>query len=83
MITDKDMQRIKDALLGTCDSVTAVLERLEIDADENDVEDKLLDGNPSVEECKVCNWWFESCDLVCEEDENQNGTCDDCREETC
>lgn len=79
-LTDDEIAAIKHALLGTCDSVEAVLERMGLDADAAAVEDALLDGTPSVECCQGCHWWFESGDLV-GDDPDQAGFCSDCRDE--
>ena len=49
MITDSQLDTLKHALLGSCDLLGTVLERLEIDASIEVVEDRLLDGAMSVE----------------------------------
>ncbi len=78
-MTEELMQKIADSLLGTCDTVNIVLERMDKDDEEYDIEeiiDSLLDFQ--VERCQHCGWWFECCELVAENDED-NGNCEDCR----
>jgi hypothetical protein len=81
MITDEQIDQIKSELLGTCQSLIYVLEKLDIDASLEEAEDRLLDGD-SVELCMVCNWWHESCCLEYS-DELGGGICDQCQEEEC
>lgn len=77
-ITDDEMELVKYNLVGTCRAVSEVLEELEIDANLEEVEHKLLDGN-SVEECNECGWWFDSFDL--EHIEHIGTVCEQCMED--
>lgn len=67
-------EELKDYLLGTCLSLDHAIEQLELDL-EVDWEDEILSAN--VELCLGCGWWYESGDLV-HEDEADTGYCEDC-----
>ena len=75
MITDEQIHEIADTLNGTCNSIESVLERLALELDVSDVEDRLLDVN--LERCPDCEWWCESWELV--DDEGHVVGCDSCR----
>lgn len=65
-------------LRGTCETLEAYIERLDLPIDSETLEDELL--NVSTEICGGCGWWHEVSDL--EFDEARNcGLCDQCREE--
>lgn len=72
-MTNEQARDVADALDGTADFIETVLERLDIEADVNDVEDRVLDFN--IERCPGCDWWMESALL-----DNDDGCCDDCTE---
>lgn len=61
---------------GTCTSEVEIAEALDIEEDE--VTDLLLEAN--IECCGGCEWWFESCNLVFDE-ERGKGFCEDCEPE--
>ena len=66
-------------LLGTCDSIDMVLGRMDCVPEQFNteyIEDRLLDDN--IERCKGCGWWFESCMLE-SDNEDECGKCEDCR----
>lgn len=73
------MEKVKDDLLGTCQSIATVVERHELECQEDEVEDRLLDEPNAVELCGVCNWWHNPCDLEWN-DELNAGVCDQCKE---
>lgn len=60
MITDTQLNTLKHELLGTCQLLATLLERLEIDAPVEEAESRLLDGAMAVECCSGCGWWAES-----------------------
>jgi hypothetical protein len=66
-------------LRGTTDPLreARVCETLWLSA--GDLEDTLLDAD--LERCQGCGWWFDSFDLVGDEDDDEAGYCDDCRAE--
>lgn len=70
------LRKIAGDLEGTCQSLTAVLERYEFEADEGEVEDQLL--SLGLERCPHCEWWMESCELI--NDAGDVVGCDQCRE---
>ena len=55
-LSETERDELKDELIGTCDNVDAVLERLGYDIALETAEDQLLDGANSVERCPVCEW---------------------------
>jgi hypothetical protein len=77
-MTNEELDRLKHHLLGTMQTVDQALEKLEIGADPAEAESSLLDGNPSVECCGDCGWWFESCDLTWSDEKNAGLCCDCC-----
>ncbi len=81
MSDNRIIEKIGTRLLGTCSSIDNVLATL-VDNPENydvdTIENDLLDFD--VERCENCGWWFESCELV-SEDEEITGKCKDCRNE--
>ena len=87
-LTVGQLQQLADRLRGTADSIQRGIETLEINPDDfdvNEVESELLDHN--CECCKGCGWWFETHELVPDEEEYDNedeetektGHCQDCR----
>jgi hypothetical protein len=82
-LSDGDLDRLKYRLMGTCDSIDVALESLDLQdvTDSTTASDQLLDGNPSVESCAGCDWWFESAMLTFNEEECRS-FCDDCREKS-
>lgn len=68
MISDLQLDKLKHDLLGTCQLLGAVLERLEVDAPVEEAEDRLLDGAMAVECCVGCGWWHESALMEYSED---------------
>jgi len=61
-------------LQGTCQSLDAAVEFLELDP-VVDWEDEMLSAG--MELCLGCGWWHESGELV-HEDEADTGYCEDC-----
>lgn len=57
---DNVFEQIAAELLGTCTSVTYIIDKYELD-ESIDLEDILIDFN--VEQCMGCGWWHESCEL--------------------
>lgn len=73
---------LANQLLGTCKSIESVLDQDdELDAlrdcSIDDLEDMVISKN--VERCDGCDWWFESGDLV--DENNEPVGCEDCRKE--
>jgi len=75
-LTADQLEDLKHDLLGTCGTVEQALARLGIDTDPEEAEERLLDGNPSVELCGGCEWWFESCCLEFDETRSAGFCCD-------
>lgn len=71
MITDNQLAALKQELEGSCLLLDVALERLEIDASAEEAEDRLLDGQGSIERCVGCGWWHES--AVMEMSDEHNG----------
>lgn len=71
----EDAIRLAKHVQGTCLSVEQALETLEIDADADEAEEALEAQN--YERCAGCGWWFESSELI-DDDDNVVG-CDQCR----
>lgn len=71
-------QKISEALVGTSDSVERAAESVGVPEDFclDDPEDKLLNHN--VECCEGCGRWFESHDLV--DDDEESSVCEGCRD---
>lgn len=69
--------KVAQYILGTCQTLSAVIDYFDLDIDENEFEDELL--NENVEMCQGCGWWFESSDLIDDDMENP-GYCKQCRE---
>lgn len=77
MLPKDDIERVADRLVGTADLVETALEALGIDADPDEVEDRLGDITNPIERCSGCDWWYYIHDLV---DENSEPTvCESCR----
>lgn len=76
MITNEQLEEIKQKLLGTCQGLHVVLDEMGIEESVDEVEDRLLDGN-AVECCMECHWWFESHALEMS-DEHNGPVCEDC-----
>lgn len=62
-------------LEGTCNSAHMAIEYFDLDCTIEDVEEAMLDMN--LEQCPMCGWWTESCELV--DDEGDVVGCDQCR----
>jgi hypothetical protein len=75
-LSDEDLDKLKDALVGTCDSLEKTLCELGLDVLEDIAVDRLLDGSRSVERCEGCEWWFES--SVLEPDPSGKILCEQC-----
>lgn len=73
----KNRNKLAAYLEGTCQSLEAAVEFLELDPNV-DWEDEMLSAN--MEECRGCGWWHESGDLV-HERERDTGFCEDCLDE--
>lgn len=76
-MTTPDWNRIADAALGSCTSVSQLADQFEVDEDE--VEERLLDLN--VEVCPMCGWWVDSGELIEDDHDDGDPVCDDCRPE--
>lgn len=76
--TDEQLRKIAEHLEGTCSLISSVLDKLELDFDPSDVEDRLLSLN--VERCSGCDWWMESSDLV--DADGEVVGCDQCRKKS-
>lgn len=75
MITQDDMTRVAERLLGTCNSLDSALEE-ELGADFADVPIEMLEIlDDQVLQCEQCGWWCESSEI----DDDQ--ACEDCRED--
>lgn len=70
-------QNLAHYLEGTCQSIDAAIEYLELDPTV-DWEDEMLTAG--MELCMGCGWWHASSELVHENDED-TGYCDQCVEE--
>lgn len=78
MINVEILRKIKDKYYGTCVSLSYIIDSEELDIDENELEDRLLDVN--LEKCKLCDWWYDSGELLDDENEDSEpGFCSDCR----
>ena len=79
--TEAQIDAIAEAVQGTCDSLEAVCERLEIPiGDVNELESALVDVN--TERCTGCGWWSESCELSGLGDTDLGeGLCQDCKDD--
>lgn len=80
MISEQQLENLKHDLLGTCQLLGPVLERLGIDAPVEEAEDRLLDGAIAVECCAGCGWWHESA-LMEYSDERRGPACQQCEPE--
>ena len=81
-LTAKQETEIAEYLEGTCKSVAQVFDAFDFDCAEDDVYEAVL--NNGIEECTGCNWWFETCELIPDPDEEGSalelhGLCGDCR----
>ncbi len=74
MVTIDKMQEVKSAVLGTCTTLTAIIDNMDLDIDENDLEE-LLEID-SVQCCPECGWWVESYEL---EEDGEEVSCESCR----
>lgn len=74
-LTEDQMEKIADALQGTCDTVEAVLEKMELEADVNDVEETV--ERLGIIRCPECGWWVELSETV--GDDGDDIPCDSCR----
>ncbi len=74
-MTTTQRDQLAHHIKGTCKTISAALEFLEMDIEESVAEDKLLDAN--VECCKGCGWWHDSFELDNEKDD-EVGYCDQC-----
>lgn len=78
MISDEDLQKLKDRLEGTCESLAMALSCLELDdVDIDEAEDRLLDGR-AMEPCCKCGWWGYSMEMIFDDDNPP--VCDSCHE---
>lgn len=71
---DVDWGKLAQDALGTTDSDGSIVERNELDVDEDDVADHFLDHG--VERCVGCGWWVESSSM--QEAEHGDMVCEDC-----
>lgn len=81
-LTQEQLEKLANRLLGTADSIEVGIESIGIESeefqDDSDVIDQLV--NVNVERCQGCDWWFESDELVNPDDDDDIGHCEDCRE---
>jgi hypothetical protein len=68
-----DWEKIAAEVRGTCLSESAIIEKYDLDADEEEVIERLLDHE--TERCQDCEWWHEVCML------NDDQQCDSCADE--
>lgn len=69
-----ELESIADQLIGTCDSLDSVFDRLDYNEYRNNqVVLDAIDGQ--VFECQECSWWCEISEMTDE------GTCQDCRKD--
>lgn len=69
-----DYEAIADAVLGTCQTEAAIIDRYDLVDSTDELLDRLLDFG--VETCLGCGWWVESGDMV--EAEHGDMVCSDC-----
>jgi len=74
VISEQDLERLKEHLVGTGRTLNQALECLEIECDLSDIEDQLLDV--SLELCPACGWWVESSEM--EEQDVDVYVCSEC-----
>ncbi len=72
---DEELQRIALSMIGTCDSVEQVIARMDLEINTEELEEAL--SNANVEQCELCNWWFDAGDLL--DDNSEVVGCEDCR----
>lgn len=75
MITEEQWDKIADEALGTPTSPSAFIDKYELDASIEEVEEALLDRN--IETCPLCGWWVESGEMA--EELSDAGICESCR----
>lgn len=76
-LTDDILEEIQHEIKSTMVSLASIIEKHELEADENELEDRLLDGAHPVERSKCCEWWFAVSDLEFDEEKN-GGVCQAC-----
>ncbi len=65
------IETVKECVLGTCQHIAHVAERLAIS--DKDMNDAIKDAKVNV--CSVCGWWYENHKL----EEHESGLiCEDC-----
>jgi hypothetical protein len=75
VVSDNDFTIIVNDLLGTCQEIYIVLDKYDMDYDEEEIEDALLSIN--IERCPGCEWWCYSDELI--DDDNEVVGCQNCR----
>ena len=72
-----NIEDVKYYLLGTSNSISDAIENFNLDEefDESELEDMISFTN--IERCPYCEWWFESSELLDDDDEVVG--CRDCR----
>ncbi|MEP3670758.1 MAG: hypothetical protein ABJN42_29005 [Roseibium sp.] len=76
-LDDTLLMEIQADLEGTMTSLAAIIEKYDLDISDEDIEDRLLDGNAAVERSVCCEWWFSPSDLEFDEEKN-GGVCQQC-----
>lgn len=76
-ISNEKLEEVQSDIVGTCKSLTQIIEEHGLDIEENDLQDRLLDGAVGAELCVACNWWHEVSELEYSEELN-GGLCGQC-----
>jgi len=77
-LSENQIERISEDLIGTCNTIESVMEILMIDEKhKEEVESRIEECD--IELCNGCGWWVETYDLINDENEQEN-TCSNCRE---
>ncbi|WP_411839922.1 hypothetical protein [Paracoccus sp. ME4] len=79
-LSDAKLAEIQHELEGTCTTLTAIIERHQLDIGEDELEDQLLDGGMPIERSVCCEWWFGVSELEFDE-ERGGGVCAQCEPE--
>lgn len=74
---DEKLEEIQRELEGTCTTLTAIIEVHDLDLDEDELEERLLDGEAPIERSACCGWWFEVSELEFDAERN-GGVCQQC-----
>lgn len=75
-----ELEQLQHDLEGTCKSLTELIESYRLEIREDELEDRLLDGNHPVERSVCCQWWFTPGELEFDCARN-GGVCASCEPE--